>query len=115
MTLTNIHTGAKVQPFHESTMCTENLTPAWDESHHDTTLSGGDGAWATTTTFTNGDFGMAGFLDTTTSVPEKYDPNGTRALGYYNQQDIPYYYDLATFFPTSDAWHSPILPRTLTL
>jgi len=113
VTLTNIHTGAKVQPFHESTMCTENLTPAWDESHHDTTLSGGDGAWATTTTFTNGDFGMAGFLDTTTSVPEKYDPNGTRALGYYNQQDIPYYYDLATFFPTSDAWHSPILANTV--
>src|SRR6266576_1115566 len=113
VTLTNIHTGAKVQPFHESTMCTENLTPAWDESHHDTTLSGGDGAWATTTTCTNGDFGMAGFLDTTTSVPEKYDPNGTRALGYYNQQDIPYYYDLATFFPTSDAWHSPILANTV--
>jgi phospholipase C len=113
VTLTNSHTGAKVQPFHESTMCTENLTPAWDESHHDTTLNGGDGAWATTTTFSNSDFGMAGFLDTTTSVPAKYDPNGTRALGYYNQQDLPYYYDLATFFPTSDAWHSPILANTV--
>ena len=113
VTLTNSHTGAKVQPFHEATECTENLTPAWDESHHDTTLTGGDGAWATTTTFTSSDFGMTGFLDTTTSVPQKYDANGTRALGYYNQQDLPYYYDLATFFPTSDAWHSPILANTV--
>jgi phospholipase C len=56
---------------------------------------------------------MAGFLDTTTSVPQKYDPNGTRALGYYSDQDIPYYYDLATFFPTSDSWHSPILANTV--
>ena len=113
VTLTNSHTGAKVQPFHEPTVCTENLSPAWDESHHDTTLNGGDGAWATANTFSNSDFGMAGFLDTTTSVAEKYDPNGTRALGYYNQQDIPYYYDLTTFFPTSDAWHSPVLANTV--
>lgn len=113
VTLTNAHTGAKVQPFHEPTECTENLTPAWDESHHDTTLTGGDGAWATTTTYTSSDFGMAGFLDTTSSVANQYDPNGTRVLGYYNQQDLPYYYDLATFFPTSDAWHSPILANTV--
>ena len=113
VTLTNAHTGAKVQPFHEATECTENLTPSWDESHHDTTLAGGDGAWATTTTYTSSDFGMAGFLDTTGSVNQKYDPNGTRALGYYNQQDLPYYYDLATFFPTSDAWHSPLLANTI--
>jgi phospholipase C len=113
VTLTNAHTGAKVQPFQEPTVCIENLTPAWDESHHDVSLSGGDAAWTTTTAFTNSDFGMAGFLDTTTSVPQKYDPNGTRALGYYNEQDIPYYYDLATFFPTSDSWHSPILANTV--
>ena len=113
VTLTNALTGAKVQPFHEQTVCTENLTPAWDESHHDVSLTGGDSAWTTTTTFTNSDFGMGGFLDTTSSVPDKYDANGSRALGYYNQQDIPYYYDLATFFPTSDSWHSPILANTI--
>ena len=113
VTLTNSHTGANVQPFHEATECTENLTPAWDESHHDTTLTGGDGAWSTTTTYSASSFGMSGFLDTTTSVPEQYDPNGTRALGYYNQQDLPYYYDLATFFSTSDTWHSPVLANTV--
>jgi phospholipase C len=113
VTLTNSNTGAKVQPFHEPTVCTENLTPAWDESHHDTDLKGGDPAWATTTTFTNGSFSMDNFLDTTNNVAEKYDPKGTRAMGYYDGTDLPYYYDLASFFATSDAWHSPILANTV--
>jgi phospholipase C len=94
-------------------VCTENLSPAWDESHHDVTLTGGDSAWTTTTTYTNSSFAMTGFLDTTGSVTQTHDPNGTRALGYYNQQDLPYYYDLASFFATSDSWHSPVLANTV--
>jgi len=114
VTLTNHnHNDAQVQPFHEATVCTEDLTPAWDESHHDTALTGGDPAWNTTTTFTNSSFAMNNFLDTTTSVPDLYDPTGSRVLGYYNQQDLPFYYDLASFFPTSDAWFSPILANTV--
>lgn len=110
--LTNNNTGAKASPFHEPTVCTENLTPSWDESHHDTALNGGDNAWATTTTFSPTDFAMNNFMDTATENVQ-YDPNGTRTLGYYNQDDLPYYYDLATFFATSDAWHSPILANTV--
>lgn len=112
VTLTNAHTGTHTKPFHETTVCTENLTPAWDESHHDVSLTGGDSAWNTTTSFTDASFGMKGFLDTTGSVTQTFDPNGTRAMGFYNQQDLPYYYDLATFFATSDRWHSPILANT---
>ena len=112
VTLTNANTGATVTPFHETTVCTENLSPAWDESHHDVALVGGDPAWATTTTFTNSSFLMSGFLDTTGSVTQTYDPNGTRAMGYYNQTDLPYYYDLATFFASSDSWYSPVLANT---
>jgi len=111
-TLFNFHTGVHVKPFHEATVCTENLSPAWDESHHDVSLTGGDGAWNTTTTFTNSSFAMNGFLDTTGSVTQNSDPNGTRAMGFYNQDDLPYYYDLATFFATSDSWHSPALANT---
>jgi phospholipase C len=114
VTLTNHNdNGAQVQPFHETTVCTEGLTPSWDESHHDTDLVGGDPAWATTETFTNSSFSMDNFLDTTSNVTNNYDPTGSRAMGYYNEQDLPYYYDLATFFPTSDAWHSPILANTV--
>lgn len=112
VSLFNFHTGTHTKPFHEPTVCTENLTPAWDESHHDVALTGGDAAWNTTTTFTNSSFAMNNFLDTTGSVTQNFDPNGTRALGFYNQTDLPYYYDLATFFATSDSWHSPILANT---
>jgi phospholipase C len=113
VTLTNSHTGATVTPFHELTECTENLSPAWDESHHDTGLAGGDKAWATTTTFNDNSFGMNKFLDTAGSVRQQFDPNGTRAMGYYDSTDLPYYYDLATFFGTSDSWHSPVLANTV--
>ena len=116
VTLTNKGTGATVKPFHALTECTENLSPAWDESHHDVTLTGGDDAWNTTTTFTDSSFAMQGFLDTagvSGSVHEQYDPNGARAMGYYNETDLPYYYDLATFFATSDSWHSPVLANTV--
>ena len=113
VTLTNSHTGVNVKPFHEATVCTESLSPAWDESHHDVSLIGGDPAWNTTTTFTDSSFLMRSFLDTTGAVTQTFDPNGTRAMGYYNQQDLPYYYDLATFFAASDSWHSPILANTV--
>ena len=113
VTLTNHNTGGTAQPFHETTVCTENLTPSWDESHHDTNLVGGDSAWSTTNTFTDSSFAMDNFLDTTGEQHSPYDPIGTRAMGYYNQDDLPYYYDLATFFPTSDTWHSPILANTV--
>jgi phospholipase C len=33
--------------------------------------------------------------------------------GYYGQSDIPYYYDLASFFATSDRWFSPVLANTI--
>lgn len=113
VTLTNHATGATVQPFHEATVCTDDLSTVWGASHHDLSLVGGDAAWATTTTFTNASFGMQGFLDTFGSLTSATDPNGSRAMGYYNQQDLPFYYDLATFFPTSDSWYSPVLTSTV--
>jgi phospholipase C len=113
VTLTNSNTGATITPFHERTECTENLSPAWDESHHDAALNGGDGQWSSQTTFTDSDFAMNNFLDTTWSVPHQFDRNGARAVGYYDSTDLPYYYDLATFFATSDSWHSPILANTV--
>lgn len=111
--LINHQTGAQVAPFHYLTECTENLSPSWDESHHDVALTGGDSAWAHTTTFTASSFAMNLFLDTTGSVPQVYDPNGTRAMGYYDQTDLPYYYELATQFATSDRWYSPVLANTI--
>jgi phospholipase C len=116
LVLTNHHDGTQVKPFHEATVCTQNPTPSWDESHHDLGLKGGDKAWLTTSTYPAGSFAMNNFLDTPNgglgANETNYDPEGTRALGYYDQTDLPYYYDLASFFATSDRWFAPILAAT---
>lgn len=87
--------GQLVKPFHYQTVCTENLSPFWNESHLD--VDGGK---------------MDGFMKTSTSVPSTIDPTGTRAMGYYDQTDIPYYYELATQFATSDRFFSPVESNT---
>jgi phospholipase C len=88
--------GQPVKPYHYQTVCTENLSPSWNESHRD--ADGGK---------------MDGFLQTTTSVPSTIDPTGTRAMGYYDQSDLPYYYAVAARFASSDRWFSPLLANTI--
>jgi phospholipase C len=92
--------GGTGHPFHEPTVRTENLTPAWNESHFDVDQQ------------KDGTFKMDRFALTTTSVTHKFDTTGLRALGYYDQTDLPYYYELATQFATSDAFHSSLLSNT---
>lgn len=88
--------GQPVHPFHYQTVCTENLSPAWNETHADV------------------DAGlMDGFMLTSTSVPSSIDPTGTRAMGYYDQSDLPYYYEAAARFATSDRWFSPEPANTI--
>jgi phospholipase C len=87
--------------FHEPTVRTENLSPSWNESHFDIDKQ------------SDGTFKMDRFALTTHSVPVKFDPSGLRALGQYDQTDLPYYYELATQFATSDSFHSPLLANTV--
>ncbi len=58
---------------------------------------------------------MDRFLDTTLSggTGDQYDPTHTRPLGYYDQTDLPFYYELATQFATSDTYYSPIPANTI--
>ncbi len=88
--------------FHEPTTRTENLSPAWNESHFDIDKQA------------DGTFKMDRFALTTHSVTQKFDPSGLRALGQYDQTDLPYYYELAAQFGTSDSFHSPMLANTVT-
>ena len=83
-------------PFHIQTVCTDNMTPAWNESHY--AMHGGK---------------MDYFMKTEGSLPTNNDPQGTRMMGYYDQTDLPYYYELASQFATSDAWFSPLLSDTI--
>lgn len=88
--------GQTVHPFHYQTVCTENLSPSWNESHTD--VDGGK---------------MDDYMLTTTSVPSTIDPTGTRAMGYYDQTDLPFYYAAAARFATSDRFFSPLLSNTV--
>lgn len=86
--------------FHEPTVRTDNLTPSWNESHFDIDQQ------------KDGSFKMDRFALTGNSVPHGNDAQGLRALGFYDQTDLPYYYELATQFGTSDAFHSSLLSNT---
>jgi phospholipase C len=98
-------------PFHARTECIENLSPAWDETHYDMDLVGND--WLHLTQ--NSQYLMDRFLDTTLSggSGDQYDPTHSRPLGYYDQTDLPFYYELATQFVTDDQFRSPIPANTV--
>ncbi|HUI83074.1 MAG TPA: alkaline phosphatase family protein [Candidatus Binatia bacterium] len=98
-------------PFHARTECIENLSPSWDETHYDMDLEGND--WLHLTD--NSQYRMDRFLDTTLSggTGDQYDPMHTRPLGYYDQTDLPYYYELGAQFATSDTWYSPNSANTV--
>jgi phospholipase C len=94
-----------VSAFHIASVCTENLTPSWDESHLDWNLADP----TSSTPLLNGyvynaaKFAMdSGYTDTA----------GIRAMGYYDATDLPYYYFMASNFATSDMWFSPVMDRT---
>jgi len=93
-------TGGRHTPFHQRTMRTENLSPSWDESHYDAHK------------LADGTYKMDRFMLTTHSVPHLYDNDGLRAIGYYDQTDLPYYYELASQYAMSDSFHSSLLANT---
>jgi phospholipase C len=97
--------GQSFGPYHQRTECIENLSPSWDETHYDMHLVGGD--WLHLTP--SSQYLMDRFLDTTLSggSGDQFDPTHTRPLGYYDQSDLPFYYELATQFATSDTVYSP--------
>src|SRR3954469_17095648 len=96
-----------IKPYHFRTQCTKLVTPGWNESHYDVHFS------ASTNSYQSGSTPMEGFLKTTTSVEFGNDPTGERAMGYYDQTDLPYYYELATQYATSDRWFSAALAPTI--
>jgi phospholipase C len=89
--------GQTILPFPFQTECHENTQPSWNASHVD---------------YDNGQ--MDDFMKTGNyfSKPSKIDPNGTRAMGYYSDTDLPYYYALGFDFAISDRWFSPLLGDT---
>jgi len=103
-------TANQVSPFRLTTMCVENPSPAWNENHVDWNYA--DQIGAVTGTFSGNGFVWTAAHDARFNDPGFNDTNGLRAMGYYTGDDLPFYYDMATKFGTSDAWFSPVMART---
>lgn len=106
--------GPPIGAFHMQSACSENLSSSWNESHrefniNDRSLPNGGPDNMDGFAFVEGQFAFqsnqAGFGVFT-------DFTGKRAMGYYDQTDLPFYYFMASNFATSDRWFSPIPTRT---
>jgi len=96
-----------VSSYHYLTMCVENPSPSWNESHTDWNLTNPVDPNPT----------MDGFVHTAAHdarniVPPFIDVDGIRAMGHYEGTDLNYYYFMASNFATSDMWFSPTMSRT---
>ena len=97
-----------VAPFHMNSMCSLNLSSAWQESHVDIDKNSASHPRTPPP--------MDGFVYTAGGYcahsAQCWDTVGTRAAGYYTDADLPFYYWGATQFATSDRWFSPAPSRT---
>jgi phospholipase C len=93
-------------PFHMNSLCVEDLSSYWNESHNDRNHTDPTSATATMDGYAH----AAGGNSRNSAVG--YDFNGQRVMGYYDDSDLPYYYFMATQFAMSDAWFSPVMTNT---
>lgn len=87
--------GNIVLPYHQRSVCVENTSPSWNPSHN---------------AYNNGL--MDGFVRVK-EVPSVIDPYYHRVMGYYDDTESPYYYELATQFATSDRFFSSVMAGTI--
>ncbi len=87
--------GVLVAPYHQQTVCAENTSPSWNPSWH----GYNDGA-------------MDGFVSAH-NLPTTLDEQYHRVMAYYDQRELPYYYELATQFATSDRWFASVMAGTI--
>lgn len=101
-----------INSFHLRTVCIENMSPGWNESHVSWNRTDPTSATAT----------LDGFVQTAAHFAQTAPPgdrpggfadvNGYRTMGYYTGDELDYYYYMASNFATSDRWFSPLMSRT---
>lgn len=99
-----------VTSFHMASVCTEELSPFWNESHTD--WNANFSYPNTVTSLMNGYVESAGNDARQYTASTVNDINGLRAMGYFQDSDLNYYYFMASNFATSDRWFSPVMSRT---
>ena len=104
--------GPPIKAFHMQSACSENMSPSWNETHRSWNLNGSpQSANLPMNGFgvVQGHFAHDEFL---AGQPNFTDFTGKRAMGYYDDSDLPFYYFMASNFATSDRWFSPAPTRT---
>jgi phospholipase C len=101
-------TSNPVTSYHLITQCIENPSPSWNESHVDWDFNDPVGQQAAALD----GFVMTAANDARQNQPPFNDTNGIRAMGYYDGNDLNYYYFMASKFATSDRWFTPAMTRT---
>lgn len=91
------------------TVCEENQSPFWNEAHNDWDYTNPSDQPAEANPPLNGFVFTAAYDARSNSFQ---DVNGVRAMGYYEDSDLNFFYSLATNFATSDRWFSPVMDRT---
>ncbi len=99
--------GDTITAYNLQSGCTENPSPSWNESHSDRNrFNPSDSNLAT----------MDGFVHTAAKDASGYglyDVLGHRAMGYFvGDNQLNYYYFMASSFATSDRWFAPAMTRT---
>jgi phospholipase C len=104
-----------VPSFHMQSVCTEELSPFWNEAHVD---------WNFGFNYPNTVNWLSdGWVEAAANDARQYplnfnggqpvnDVNGYRSMGYFTDADLNYYYFMATQFGTSDRWFAPVMTRT---
>ena len=99
-----------VTSFHLDSICTEELSPFWNESHVD---------WNDHFSYPSTiDPELNGFVEAAGNDARQYplatvnDVDGLRSMGFFNDSDLNYYYFMASNFATSDRWFTPVMSRT---
>lgn len=99
-----------VTSFHMPSVCTEELSPFWNEAHTD---------WNDAFSYPNTIAPLLnGFVEAAGNDARQYtlskvnDVDGLRSMGYFQDSDLNYYYFMASKFATSDRWFAPIMSRT---
>jgi phospholipase C len=99
-----------VTSFHLQSICTEEMSPFWDEAHVD--WNDNFAYPSSINELLNGFVEAAGNDARQYTVAPVNDIDGYRGMGYFEDTDLNYYYFMASNFATSDRWFSPVMSRT---
>ena len=97
-----------VPSFHMQSICTEEISPFWNEAHVDWNYSAPSGS----TGLLNGWAQAAANDARQYYLQPVHDVNGYRSMGYFTDADLNYYYFMASNFATSDRWFAPVMSRS---